>query len=57
MPLYENITGRMVVYWFSQIGVSGNKRLRTHESILSHTVICLERRRATHPDLDQRNLL
>lgn len=22
MRLYENITGRMIVYWFSQIGVS-----------------------------------
>lgn len=55
MPLYENITGRMVVYWFSQIGVSGDKRLGANESIL--LTLCLERRRATHPDLDQRNLL
>ena len=22
MPLYENVTGRMIFYWFSYIGVS-----------------------------------
>lgn len=51
MPLYSNISGRTVVYWLSNIGVS--RHLKGSYKSFELIIPCTEWRRPSHSQLDQ----